>query len=67
MSTISGEDHKELKGLKIEDFPNAAAVLLRVFLELSIDYYLDARGISITFKNDHNQKIEKTLKRSLRK
>lgn len=31
----------ELKRLSVDDFPNAGAVMLRVFIELSIDYYLE--------------------------
>jgi len=31
----------ELKKLKADEFPNATAVLLRVFLELSLDHYLE--------------------------
>jgi hypothetical protein len=30
----------ELQGLTLEDYPNSAAVLFRVFLELSADYFL---------------------------
>ncbi|MGB8890207.1 MAG: ParB/Srx family N-terminal domain-containing protein [Candidatus Korobacteraceae bacterium] len=31
---------EEMQGLRLSDNPNALAVLLRVFLELSVDYYL---------------------------
>lgn len=33
--------YRELKKLDVDEFKNAAAVMLRVFLELSLDYYLD--------------------------
>jgi hypothetical protein len=42
---------KELRTLKVDDFPNAAAVLLRVFLELSVDHYMDAHSIATTYKD----------------
>lgn len=32
--------YRELKGLNVDDVPNAVAVLFRVFLELSVDHYL---------------------------
>ena len=38
---------KELRTLKIVDAPNAIAVLLRVFLELSVDHFLEANGGSL--------------------
>lgn len=38
------EIRRELTKLKREDFPNAGAVLLRVFLELSIKDYLERTG-----------------------
>ncbi len=34
---------KELKRLNIDEFPNAGAVMLRVFLELSLDCYLEKK------------------------
>ena len=36
--------YKELRTLRLDDAPNAIAVLLRVFLELSIDYFLTKEG-----------------------
>ena len=38
------EIRRELTKLKRKDFPNAGAVLLRVFLELSIKDYLERTG-----------------------
>jgi len=40
---------KELTRMKAPDFPNAGAVLLRVFLELSVDAILAREGIPLTF------------------
>jgi len=37
----------ELKDIKVESLLNATAVLMRVFLELTIDYYIDANSIII--------------------
>lgn len=44
---IAGQHHHrinkiylELKKLIVDDFPNASAVMMRVFIELSMDYYL---------------------------
>lgn len=33
--------YRELKRLNADEFPNASAVMLRVFLELSLDHYLE--------------------------
>ncbi len=39
-STRVNEIYRELKNLKVTQFPNAVAVLARVFLELSLDVYI---------------------------
>ena len=56
---------KELRGLKIEDFPNAAAVLLRVFLELSVDCFLDTHSIPQTIRTQQNKTVDKKLKQKV--
>lgn len=45
---------KELKKLRLEEFPNSGAVMLRVFLELSLDHFLE------TVLKWENQKIDNT-------
>ncbi|MHB1543733.1 MAG: ParB N-terminal domain-containing protein [Gammaproteobacteria bacterium] len=57
---------KELRGLKIDEFPNAAAVLLRVFLELSVDCYLEAHSIPRRFKSKQNNTVDKPLKQKVK-
>lgn len=42
--------YRELRRLKVEEFPNAVAVLLRVFLELSIDEFIDCNEVSVNEK-----------------
>lgn len=44
--------YRELKRLDIDDFRNAGAALLRVFLELSLDEYIEAKKIQLP-KNDY--------------
>jgi hypothetical protein len=39
------EIYRELKQLKVSEFPNAVSVLFRVFLELSLDEYRDAHNL----------------------
>ena len=59
----TAEIAKELRRLKIDDSPHAIAVLLRVFLELSVDHYLDSKKIPLQYldiKSGH--KRDKTLK-----
>lgn len=58
------EIYQELKTLKIEDARNAIAVLLRVFLELSVDHFLEANGSSSTQKTgggEKNKPLDKKL------
>lgn len=43
------EIHKELRTLKLDEAPNAIAVLLRAFLEMSVDHFLDGHGGSLKF------------------
>jgi len=49
--------YHELRSLKIEDFPNAISVLFRVFLELSLDYYIENNNISTGKDTKLNSKI----------
>lgn len=56
--------YKELKRLDCEDFSNASAVLLRVFVELSSDYYLSKKPIQgITKDSKLSQKISQICDR----
>jgi hypothetical protein len=47
---------KELKHLRIDDAPHAIAVLLRVFLELSVDHYLAANNLPTKAKDPKSGK-----------
>lgn len=43
------EIYRELRTvLELEDARNAIAVLMRVFLEMSVDYFLEANGVSLS-------------------
>lgn len=53
---------KELKRLRVEDYPHASAVLLRVFLELSVDHYMDINGLPSKFTDPKGNKRDKSLK-----
>lgn len=56
----------ELKKIKVDEFPNAAAVLLRVFLELSTDHYMEAYSLPLKYKDRKSGRmIEKSLKKKL--
>lgn len=65
VSKIAGI-YKEIKTLKVEGFPNAAAVLLRVFLELSVEHYMEVNGIPLRFKDPKSTRIlDKSLKQKV--
>lgn len=52
----------ELRDLKIHDFPNAVAVLFRVFLELATELYLEHHKIPYHSYNDKlHQKVTKAV------
>lgn len=53
----------ELTRLRVADTPNAAAVLFRVFLELSVDHLLDAAKLGATYKDPKSGRVvDKSLK-----
>ncbi|TJV02434.1 MAG: hypothetical protein E5Y12_20160 [Mesorhizobium sp.] len=41
------EIYKELRTLKVADSRNAISVLIRVFLELSVDHFLETNGVNL--------------------
>jgi hypothetical protein len=43
-----GEIYNELRSLRLAQHPHAVAVLLRVFLETSVDHYLTKIGVELT-------------------
>lgn len=50
--------YRELKQLEVDKFTNAASVMMRVFIELSLDYYLSINPISgIDASKSLNQKL----------
>jgi hypothetical protein len=59
------EVYTELQRLKVDEFPHACSVLLRVFLELSADHYLSANSIPLEAKdakgNKHNKDLGKKV------
>ena len=59
------EIYKELRTLRLDIAPNAIAVLLRVFLELSVDHFLMADGQTLRFKNKGGGQQWKSLDKKL--
>lgn len=57
------EIYKELRSLNIADYPHAVSVLLRVFLELSVDHYLTASGLGVTEHTPGGTKDKKLRKK----
>lgn len=62
-----GEIYNELRTLKLADSRNAVSVLLRVFLELSVDHFLEAKGVDLHHAPDpkSGKKPWKTLDKKL--
>jgi hypothetical protein len=60
-----GEIYHELQTLKLTDARNAIAVLLRVFLEMSVDHFLEANGTSLKFSVPGRGEKYKSLDKKL--
>lgn len=58
------EIYTELRRLQLSKNPHAIAVLLRVFLETSVDHYLKSAGISLTFPTAVGNK-DKSLRKKV--
>jgi hypothetical protein len=59
------EIYKELRELRMDDAPNAIAVLMRVFLEMSVDYFLEHNGGTLKAVDNGRmrwKKLDKKLK-----
>ncbi|MES1943062.1 hypothetical protein PC39_03027 [Salinisphaera sp. PC39] len=54
--------HWELLQLEIPRFGNAASVLMRVFLELSTDAYLDTQGITYNSTDSLSKRVQAAVK-----
>ncbi|WP_422000669.1 hypothetical protein [Reyranella sp.] len=60
-----GGIYGELQRLRLEDAPNAIAVLLRVFLEMSVDHFLENNGGSVEETRPDGKKRFKELDKKL--
>jgi len=59
------EIYKELRTLKLDGAPNAIAVLLRVFLELSVDRFLETSGSGPSYSAPNGNTVHKKLEKKL--
>lgn len=59
------EIYRELRTLELADAPNAIAVLLRVFLELSVDHFLEKSGVALGFTTPSGKPVWKSLDKKL--
>lgn len=57
--------YKELRALKLIDAPNAIAVLLRAFLEMSVDHFLEGHGGKLKFSRPGGGEQWKPLDKKL--
>ena len=55
---------KELRWLPLVDYPHSISVLFRVFLEQSVDHYLDAAGIPLQVETSGGKK-DKALRKKV--
>lgn len=53
--------YKELKKTNINDYPNASTVLFRVFVELSLDYFIDKKITDWSEEQKKNTKMKDKL------
>ena len=51
----------ELKGVSVDTFPNAVASLFRIFMELSLDHYMQEKSISQTQQRDGGISIKQKI------
>ena len=51
----------ELRKLRFDDYPNAISVLFRVFLELSVDSYIEGRGMPVSEDATLASKIQRSV------
>jgi hypothetical protein len=59
------EIYKELRTVRLEDARNAIVVMLRVFLEMSVDHFLEDNGVSLKFTAPGGRERWKTLDKKL--
>lgn len=57
--------YKELRALRLGDAPNSIAVLMRVFLEMSVDHFLESNNSSPSFKTPNGEIRFKKLDKKL--
>lgn len=60
-----GEIYQELQTLKLDEARNAIAVLLRVFLEMSVDHFLENNGGTLKFTPRGGRELYKQLDKKL--
>lgn len=59
------EIENELRKLPLADYRHAISVLLRVFLELSVDHYLTANGIDLQVVQPSGKKVWKEMSKKV--